>query len=307
MAGIERRAATVVLSLHRVSPERNDFYPPIHPHAFEALVSFLVRRFRVTTFGGLRQAEGDRRPAAVLSFDDGYHDFVEYALPVLERHGLRANQNVILSTVLDGTVPWTQRLMDGLAGAPPALLREIRLPGLDVAPPGPSPRERETYGIALVRHLTQRTKRTRAPLIERVERTLARADRRDTRMMDLRDVREAAAAGHEIGAHSYDHDPMDVETIEDFRADVVGCERAFGDRLALPLGIYAFPFGRHRREQVDELLRRGVGTILLVGDRYASRTGPVYPRLAVGSRDPYMLRLEALGIRARGTPPLPAH
>lgn len=302
LAGIERSGAAIVLSLHRVSPEPNDFYPPIHPRAFDALVSYLVPRFRLTTFAGAADASTDGRPVAVLSFDDGYHDFVEHAMPILDRHGVRANQNVIASTVLSAAAPWTQRLMDFLVAAPASLLREVRLPGFDQPPPQPDPRERELYGVALVRYLTDRTRASRAPLLEHLEREMSRFDLPPTRMMDVRDVREAAAAGHELGAHSFDHDPMDVETLEDFRDDLERCAAVFRERLALPLEVYAFPFGRHRPEQVDVLLSRGMRAVLLVGDRYAKRGGPVYPRFAVGSRDPYMLRLEALGIRARGSP-----
>jgi len=46
----------------------------------------------VSTFHSL--LEVDTRPAVVLSFDDGYQDFVEYAMPVLAKHGVKVNFNV---------------------------------------------------------------------------------------------------------------------------------------------------------------------------------------------------------------------
>lgn len=299
---IAQDRAAIVLSLHRVSPDRNDFYPPIHPRAFDELVSFLVSRFEVTTFSGAARTGEGGRPVAVLSFDDGYHDFVEHAMPILARYGVRANQNVIGSTVLSARAPWTQRLMDFLSFAPGPLLREFRLPGFDRPAPGPRAHERESYGVAIAHHLIALTRAERAPLLTYLDREMSRIDAPATRMMDLRDVREAATQGHEIGAHSFDHDPMQLESLDTFREDLDRCETVFREQLALPLEVYAFPFGGHRTEQVDLLLQQGIRAVLVVGDGYASRDGPVYRRFNVGARNPYLLRLEALGIRARRFP-----
>lgn len=298
--GIRRSRHVVVLNLHSVSPAHNDYYPPLHPDHLDLLVRFLRERITLTTFGELAEVPADE-PAAILSFDDGFHDFVEYAMPVLARHGVRVGQNVVVSSVLTGVPPWTQRLNDLIAAAPSSLLREIRLPGLRIPSPDDDQRSRARYGAALGAYLVQYDHAARVPLLEALDACLGRTDVRPTRMMDARDVREAAAS-HEIGAHSFAHDPMGVEAIDHFRDDVERCDAFFRDTLGRPFDVYAFPNGSHRPEQVELLERRGSKAILLVGDRYAARGPTVFPRFNLGAREPALLRLEALGFRARPLP-----
>lgn len=298
---IERDGLAVVLSIHRVSPDRNDFYPPLHPRALDELLTFLEARFALSTFASQGTAKTRGRPLAILSFDDGFHDFVEHAMPVLARHGIAANQNVIVSSVITGTPPWTQRVNDFLAAAPGRLLAELRLPGFERVLPREDGYERARYGAALTGFLTARSREARAPLLAELERVMSKIDFPATRMMDLRDVREAARE-HEIGAHSYEHDVMEFESLDFFRADLEKCDAFFRDVLGHPLTIYAFPNGAYRSDQVALLRERGVATILLVGDRYARPYGPVYPRFNLGTRDRDALRLEALGARARPLP-----
>lgn len=300
LRGIEADGVVVVLNLHRVSPERNDFYPPLSPQAFDELVAFLQARFTLTTFAGLAQRPAGR-PAAVLSFDDGFHDFVEYAMPILERRGVAVNQNVIVSSVLTGKPPWTQRLNDLLAAAPRTLLAELRLPGFEHRPPGDGVRERARYGARLGAFLTARSRVERAPLLGEIERLMARGDVPASRMMDVDDVR-AASRSHEIGAHSYAHDSMGSETLDFFRDDVERSDAFFCRVLGRPFAVYAFPNGTYQPEQVTLLEDRGVRAILLVGDRYADPRGRVFGRFNLGARDSRTLRLEALGMRARPMP-----
>src|SRR5580700_7196602 len=69
-----------VLTFHNV--ERRGFprYLSIAPQDFEDLLCFLQRHFAFTTFRGLAEANPDR-PKLILSFDDGYYDFVESVTP----------------------------------------------------------------------------------------------------------------------------------------------------------------------------------------------------------------------------------
>ena len=91
---IQREGLTLLLNLHRISPEPNDFYPPLHPRDFEALVRFFLGQLHITTLAGLAALK-PHEPAVVFSFDDGFLDFVEYAMPILAKYNIVANLNII--------------------------------------------------------------------------------------------------------------------------------------------------------------------------------------------------------------------
>jgi hypothetical protein len=126
---LARDRGLIVLNLHKVAPSGPRFVRPIPPRAFDEFVAWLKRECRLTTFAGLAELAPDQeRPAAILSFDDGYRDFVEYAMPILERHGVRANQNVIAACVDGGRPPWNVELLDAMEHVSVERLRSLELP-----------------------------------------------------------------------------------------------------------------------------------------------------------------------------------
>jgi peptidoglycan/xylan/chitin deacetylase (PgdA/CDA1 family) len=87
-----------ILFYHRVSNDRDEL--AVTPRNFEAQMQALADTgYRVLDVAG---AVDDPQPRTLgLSFDDGYADVAEHALPVLERHGFRAT--VFVATgVTDG-------------------------------------------------------------------------------------------------------------------------------------------------------------------------------------------------------------
>lgn len=95
--GMPRRAARsftgmpVVAMYHSISPyEQDPYLVTVTPERFERQMRWLRRRgLRGVSVGDLLAAcrEGAGRGLIGLTFDDGYADFVEYALPILARYG----------------------------------------------------------------------------------------------------------------------------------------------------------------------------------------------------------------------------
>jgi peptidoglycan/xylan/chitin deacetylase (PgdA/CDA1 family) len=88
-----------VLMYHSVTPDRGDGSPwAVHVERFDQQMAWLRRRgFRGASMrellGSWPGAPGPRLVG--LTFDDGYADFAEWALPVLRRHGFSATAFVV--------------------------------------------------------------------------------------------------------------------------------------------------------------------------------------------------------------------
>jgi peptidoglycan/xylan/chitin deacetylase (PgdA/CDA1 family) len=299
LRNIRKRDLVVVLNLHQISPESNPFWAPLAPSVFDELLRFLKRNFCVSNFASLDELSNDPRPRAVLSFDDGYCNFVEYAMPILDQHGLTANLNVIPNCIETGEPPWNIKLYDFLNAMPRKLVNEIKLPGFTGRLEDASNDAKVRYGLAISLFLKQRPRRERTELWAEVAKVLARvSDVSTTRMMSAHDVAEAAVS-HEIGVHSYSHESMEFEDDEFFQSDFQKCVSYFRDQLRLPLQIYAFPNGSYRPDQITYLDRQGIKRILLVGEGYARRDQKVLPRFTVYGASPAEVSIRALGYNAR--------
>lgn len=278
-----RRAEVVIVSLHHVSPKPNPFWPALSPELFEEFLIFLRRHFHVLSFKELREAtpSSSARPLAVVSFDDGYQSFVDYAMPILDKYRLVVNQNVIPSCVASGLPPSDMRLYDLLAAAPLKRLSELRIPGFSFRMSSFDPREKELFGVAMSEFLRARSQTEREEVWAALEAMVERVGSiPSTPMMSAATVREAAQV-HEIGANSFAHDSMALASDQVFQEDLDRCSEYFDRELHLPLHIYAFPYGEYRPSQIEAARQHGLQEMLLVGEGPSRIGGDVHQRFSL--------------------------
>jgi len=105
------RNAVIIVTYHRVTETWDDALDYSQPgmvvtnSTFERQVAMLKEHFEVVTLGALltggTSAARPARPRCVITFDDGWRDNYDLALPILSRHGLPAT--VFLATDFIGT------------------------------------------------------------------------------------------------------------------------------------------------------------------------------------------------------------
>jgi peptidoglycan/xylan/chitin deacetylase (PgdA/CDA1 family) len=108
-AGLGGGTMPAVLMYHSVSPYDSDPYlVTVSPSVFERQLRWLRRRgLRGVSVAELlaARAAGGGHGLVGLTFDDGYSDFLRYALPALTRHGFTATV-FVLAGRLGGTNSW---------------------------------------------------------------------------------------------------------------------------------------------------------------------------------------------------------
>ena len=290
---LAREKKIAVLNLHRVSADPSPYWPPMRPQLFEELLKYLAYYFDVRSLREIGEKQG-KKPIAVLSFDDGYYDFADHALPLLKRYSMPANLNVIPQCAETGRPIWNVRLYDFLAAAPKKLIDQIDLEGFDQKLASDDEASKVRFGIAVSKFLKTRPRAEREDLFRSVELMIQDHQVPGTRMLTTGELRQISA-DVEIGAHSYSHESMGFEPQRFFEEDLEKCCEYFRTKLEIPLDIYAFPNGSYRNEQIDHLRRKGVGKILLVDEKFAEQVSDVLTRITMYGDSPAEVRMRSVG------------
>ena len=126
-------------------------------------------------------------------------------MPILERHGVGANQNVVAASVESGRPPWNVELLDAMEHVPVESLRALELPSgaLPRLEPAAGDHALMRWGVEVSRLLKLRPRSEREPLVHALIEQL----RNDVPapssqpMLTARDLVEVARS-HEVGVHS---------------------------------------------------------------------------------------------------------
>ena len=283
---IAESGKSIILNLHRVAAADGSAYRPLDPKLFKELLAFLQKRFDVVPLEAL--AERGPRPKVVLSFDDGYRDFIEVAAPILDSFRIRANQNIIPDCIESGLPPLNVLAQDFVGKAPPDIVRRVEVPGFMRLEPTPA------CGARLSTFIKNKPRAEQKKLFGTLYSKFGVGQSFEpTRMMTRDEVRQISSV-HDIGAHSFSHASMGVETDEYLREDLRRCEEYMRNELGLPMLIYAFSNGSYRPEQVDIVRHSGVRHILLVDDNFAGEA-LVRPRFGFDAKSLPEARFKALG------------
>lgn len=289
---LARSELLTVLNFHRVDDRDTSAYEAIKPALFDELISWLKARFYVVTFGELQIAKRGAKPFLVISFDDGYKDFIDVVVPIVEKHRLRVNQNLIPTALETGLPPMNVQLQDFIQTAPAALLRETTLPGL---PGGADPKNRVKSGQQASSAFKNRPIDEQKKLFAELQLAFQRFDNfQPTPVMSVEEALQITAV-HEIGSHSFEHASMGAETDAYLRADVDKCIDYFERRLRFRPSVYALPNGSARPGQTELIHAAGFRHVLLTGEAFSGRANWLHKRFTMFAKTITEAKFRALG------------
>ncbi|MFN3303456.1 MAG: polysaccharide deacetylase family protein [Roseateles sp.] len=273
------RARLNVLIFHRVLPQPDPLFPDeVHAARFDELLGWVKAWFNVLPLDQAiqRLADGSLPArAAALSFDDGYADNHDVALPLLRKHGLPCSF-FVATGFLDGGRMWNDTLIEAVRrSALPALdlrgLTDGRGQDLGRHPLGDDAARRALLGplIERVKYLAPE------PRLACVNAIAQRAEVQppDDLMMSSEQVRALRRAGMQIGAHTVNH-PILATLNAQQAADEIGRSRdTLQGLLGEKVGLFAYPNGKPGTDYLPEVhpgLVRELGFDAAVSTRWAA-------------------------------------
>lgn len=98
-----------IFLFHRVSPQRDILWDPIAPEKFDQIIRFISKNYEVVQLEKaiLEPPRKTDKPFAAFVFDDGYRDFILYALPILKKYNCPTSMYVVTDCIEQQLPPWT--------------------------------------------------------------------------------------------------------------------------------------------------------------------------------------------------------
>ena len=218
---------------------------------FERQVALLKKRFTLLGTDDLRDHFLDKRPLpknpALITFDDGYRECIDIALPVLKRAGAKAVFFISTDHVTDRKAFWWDRT-NYLVKRSTKTRIEVDYPVHTVYDLTAEPRNR----AKVVTRMLDVIKETFALDVERYLQALGTAlgvpwgpedDRRitDTALMTWGQIRTMRREGMDIASHTRTHRVLQTLPADDLREELVGSRRILEEQLDEEVRAIAYP------------------------------------------------------------------
>jgi peptidoglycan/xylan/chitin deacetylase (PgdA/CDA1 family) len=233
-----------ILIYHRVLPHKDALFPSeVDAAEFSAQIGMLKSRFNVLPLlEAVRRAKDGTLPprAAAITFDDGYADNAEVALPILQQHGLHATF-FVATGFLNGGRMWNDSVYELVRHAPDGVLDATPL-GLG-AHPLHTLAERRQAIPALISQLKYLPMTRRQEQVDQLVQ-LAGVALPDDLMMTSAQVRKLHAGGMAIGAHTVNHPILARLPDAEAREEIAQGKLALEDMIGASVQLFAYPNGK---------------------------------------------------------------
>jgi len=249
------RARLSIFIYHRVLREPDPIFPAeVCAAKFERQLGWISRLFNVLpleeAIARLQAGSLPARPACI-TFDDGYADNAEIAVPLLCSHGITATF-FVATGFLDGGRMWNDTIIESVRRARGDVLDLTRL-GLGSYGIGTS-EARHTAIDALIAAHKYLPQEQRSEQVEAIREAVGEALPVDM-MMRSRQVRDLRDAGMTVGAHTVTHPILARLDAAGARREIAAGREILEDITGAKVTLFAYPNGKpgedYRPEHVE--------------------------------------------------------
>ena len=276
------RGQGVILTLHRVQPWEDTAFAPnrlleIEPAFLDAALAHVkTLGFDLVSLDEALRRLGrpDARPFVALTFDDGYRDTVEHALPILERHGAPFTLFVTTGFAERTARLWWVELEEAVRTLPSA---SVTINGTPFKPAAVTTEEKTAAFSALYWHLRQGPEHRLLAVIADLlaQAGLSSAAIAERLCLDWPAIQ--AVTDHPlctIGVHTLTHPMLAKHGADAARREMAASRALIEARIGRPALHFSYPVGDPGSAGPREFaLARELGFASAV----TTRPGPLFP------------------------------
>lgn len=253
---LSRETRLWVLMYHRILPVSDPRYASeepgmiVTPDSFRQQLRIIKQLFTVVSLSewSQRQAQGKPLPqrACAITFDDGWRDNFEYALPILQQEQIPATVFAVAGMIGTNTQFWPNRLARLLHHTPNDRKEKRSFDWLQALPHYSNAGAPSREEIAALVNACKRFSDVELYAhLDRMEEETGLGTQQEPALMSWSELQQMQATGLvEIGSHTCHHTRL-VEglTEKNLHAEIVDSRRRLENELNKPVTLFCYPNG----------------------------------------------------------------
>ena len=243
LSGHRANNKLLVLTYHRVLADYDPVIDEVDAVQFTRQMETLAEYFNVVSLeSGLEQMSQGILPAGsvCVTFDDGYRDNYDVALPILSALNLHATFFIATGYLGDG-VMWNDVVRQAIKHTS---LRELDLHEFSMGKVSVDTELKKLQLIEkLLGHIKYNGVSRRIELVDRL-RQLAEVESSERLMMTEDEVKALSGAGMEIGGHTVSHPILTCASEDEARQEILEGKLYLEKMLNKKLKFFAYPNGQ---------------------------------------------------------------
>lgn len=250
-----------VLCFHNVSENSDPFYPSISPTLFKNICNCLKNNYTVVHINELKNSKPiKKKPLACITFDDGYKNYMDYALPILTKLNLPSNLNVITNSLDDNVSYIWQAFIDYFRKIKKRKCIEFSQSENFEIKENDNLTWEEAFALSFTKYYHTLTTEQ---LLSLSKKYLSEEDLKYAKMLSWDDVIDISKQDVLIGSQGHKHLVMDILPYEEAQKELSVSKQIIEAKIQKTVDIFAFPSGRYNSEVVKQAFDCGYKYLLL--------------------------------------------
>lgn len=256
-----------ILMIHQVNNDNSSFYRAVPNETFEQICKFCLKNFNVIYVREIEDyfKKPRKKPAVIISFDDGHYDILENAFPALNKYKLKFNVNIVTESMETGLPQDSVKVYDVLKTTEKEeyVNTDIFAEPVRIKIDKRNPAKTEKEFIRLFKNLNKNQKRL---ISNDVADKLSNASTKFSKMLSGKDVLYLHKNGAEIGSHTHSHAILTNIEMREVESELTYSKKLLEDLCGETIDILAFPQGRYDAVIANKAFDLGYRYLLLADD-----------------------------------------
>jgi len=246
----------ISLMFHRIEPEFEGFWPAINKKNFENLLLLLKKNTNIIDIKSINTKVKDNKINIIITFDDGYKDFIQNVIPILKKNNISANMNICPELIEKKILPWTQIINYLLFNKNKNLIKLLIKNNIEVTNIKKL-NEKRFNNICLMIHKFNKDK-YRKFINDLLMININPIDE----LMNWQEINKCISSGVTIGNHSANHLNIHQLNRKDLKDEIILSNIKIEKKTEKKIEIFSVPNGKYDNESL-EIIKKKYNYILL--------------------------------------------